>query len=207
MKLNFKPPTLKFKMPNLSFLDPVMNFLNSRNPREKIMIVALGGVALLALDYFLILGPVVAVFANTGPKLGPEKAVVKQLRDDKKNKAGIDKDWEDTKQKLKDMDGRFINSNGIPALLENISKLASDSGLRIMALKPTDPGKSDYPGYSRVPIHITALAGTHELGRFLAKVESGQTFFRVANLRIIENETEQRRHGIELDIETYRKLS
>lgn len=195
----------KFKIPTLTFLDPAMNFLNSRNSREKIMIVALVGVMVVALDYLLIVKPMIGVFVQITPKIGSEQAALNQLKDDKRNSVNIDAEWTNLKTKLSESDQRFVAPNAMPLLLESLSKSASDSGIRITSLKPSVPSKAETPGFSRVPIRVNATGGGHELGRFLAKLESGKTFFKITNLKISGNEQEPKRHLIEIEAEAYRK--
>jgi Tfp pilus assembly protein PilO len=199
-----KTKLLKLK-PNLAFLDPAMNYLNSRNPREKIMIMVLGGVFLLASDYLLIVNPMIGVFMKIMPKISVERAALIELKDDKRNSDKIGSDWIDTRAKLTDIDKRFVASDAMPQLLENLSKMASESGIRITSLKPNESAKAETPGFARVPIRVNAAGGGHELGRFLAKLESAGTFFKITNLKITADEAEPKRHRIEIDVEAYRK--
>jgi type IV pilus assembly protein PilO len=194
----------KFK-PNLAFLDPAMNYLNSRNPREKIMIVALGGALVLAIDYLLILNPMVGVFMKITPKIGIERSVLAGLKDDKRNSAKIETEWTQFEAKLTEIDKRFVAPDSMPALLENLSQIASDSGIRITSLKPTESVKAETPGFARVPIRVNATGGGHELGQFLAKLENGGTFFKITNLRVTVDDNQPKRHLIEIDVEAYRK--
>jgi Tfp pilus assembly protein PilO len=188
-------------------------FYNARNLREKTMIVIFGAVFIIFLDYWLLIRPVVHVFTDTIPKLHALDQELEGLRADKKNRAAIAREWEESKAQVATQEEMFITRDRVPALLENISKLALDSGVKILSLRPVgiiaEKGKGKgkaggSKGYSLVPITLNAQAGTHELGSFLARLENGPAFFRVKDLRIsARGEQDVRRHDIEVNIETY----
>ena len=186
-------------------VEVLMNFLNSRNLREKTMIILFGAIAILVLDYAILIQPVTGVFFHTLPELSAAKQQLQVLKDDKKNKDGIKKNWEKQKAILAEKEKMFIAPNEIPALLEDLSKLAQSSSVKIISLKPTNSPEGDSGSYQRIPIRINALAGTHELGRFLARLEGGTTFFRITDLKITANPLDIRRHSIDLALEAYRK--
>jgi len=108
---------------------------------------------------------------------------------------------------LTEKEKMFVAPGEIPSLFENLSKLAQNSGLKIISLKPANSPEGDSGNYQRIPIRISALAGTHELGKFLAELEGGGTFFRVTDLKIVANTSDIRRHSIDLSLEACRKGS
>lgn len=183
-------------------------FYTALNMREKTMLVVFAAVFILVVDYWLFLRPVMRVFTETMPQLSTLDAELDGLRTDKKNRPLLAKSWEDTKARVAEREETFITRDRVPALLENISKLALDSSVKILSLRPisvpADKSARAPKGYALVPIRLNAIAGTHELGSFLARVESGPTFFRVKDVRIVgQGEQDTRRHMIEVNLETY----
>ncbi len=187
------------KSPSVETLN---QFLHSRTSNEKMLLVVFAALFVFGVDYFLWLRPVGAVFAETGPQLKSLKIELETLRDDKKNAAIIEKNWSELKGRLVEAEKRFIAPSEIPSLLEQLSVMARDSGVRLISLKPVAAEGTGY--YSRVPIRIQALAGTHAFGRFLEKLETSTTLFRIQDLRIAGNADEQR-HVIDLSLEAYGK--
>ena len=186
--------------------EKLMNFVESRNLREKTLIAVLAIAAILFLDYWLLLRPVFAVFAAARPELRSLGTQKKILLENKKNSAEIEKSWSGAKSRLEEMEKRFVGRDEIPALLENLSKVALGSGVKILSLTPSEPTASLGAGtYNRVEIKISAMAGTHEFGRFLSKLESGTTFFKVTDLKISDNPLDPNRHLMGLSAEVYRK--
>lgn len=184
-------------------MENLNRFLKSRTRNEKVLLLFFAVLFAFTLDYFVWLGPVLSMFSQTSPQLRSLKVDLQTLRDDRKNSVFIEKKWKELKGKLTEAETRFIAPSEIPWLLEQLSVMARDSGVRITSLKPVAaPESSGY--YSRIPIRIQALAGTHEFGCFLEKLETSTTFFKIQDLRIVAAGDDQR-HAFELSLETYGK--
>ena len=194
-------------MPAKKFnVDILANYLNSRTLREKQMIIVFGLVLVFFLDWFLVVQRFSAMFAEVSPKIGLLKEELKSLKEDQKNKVVITKKWEDVKRELAEKDKMFIAPDETPALLEDLSKLAQQSGVKITSLEPFDKKSGASKAlYTPLPILMKASAGTHEFGAFLARLENGKTFFNVTDLRIASNPLNERKHSIELSMEAYKK--
>ena len=181
------------------------NFINERSPQEKKMILVLGVCLILVADYWLVLNPLITSFTKVMPQLNQLKQDKKTLKEDKKNERIIKKDWQAVKEKVDAMEKSFISSDELPVLLENLSKLASESQVKIISLKPMEAKNEKVGSYKKTPIKIEASAGTHAFGAFLAKLETGTAFYRVTNLTITGDVTGGSEHGENLDLEAYQK--
>ena len=101
----------------------------------------------------------------------------------------------------------------LPAVIEHLSDLASQSQVKIQTIFPQRPavekanaaegGASPPPVYKDVLIQIDALAGYHQLGTFLSLVESGEKPMEVATLKISGDPKESKRHRIKLLVRSY----
>lgn len=219
-----RPPKESLRQAAEGKLRPAMEkgiaYFNARNKREKTMLVVFAAALLLFLDYWVLARPVVSVFTDTMPKLAALDVELDGLRHDKKNRATIAREWEELKIRVAEKEATFITRDQVPALLENISKLALDSGVKIVSLTPVgttvekpsrrrgaaaEPAKKKESSRNAlVPIRLNGLAGTHAFGDFLARLEAGPTFFRVKDIRILsQGELDIRRHSVEVNIETY----
>lgn len=188
--------------PPLSF-EALTNYFNSRNPREKMLLVSFGICFLLAVDILAILQPLAGSFFKTLPALTTAKTELKGLKDDKKNEKVIEAKAEATRQQFEAAEKRFAVSGELSA--EALSEIARETGVKITSLTPTAKPKAGAGGYSQVSVKLSALSGVHSLGKFLAKAESHGLFFRVDNLTIRENTEDMRNHTIEMNVESYRK--
>lgn len=181
------------------------NFLNSRSERERVMVLAMIAAIGLALDYFVFVRPLAAVCMKNAPVAEALKLELKDLNEDQKHKKMIQDRWNQAKALLTEKEKMFVAANEVPMLLENLSRSAQNSGLRIMSLVPLEITSGAAGPYARLPIRISAVAGTHEVGKFLSEVEGGSTFLKVTNLKIAANSTNERKHLVEIQIEGLRK--
>jgi Tfp pilus assembly protein PilO len=189
----------------VALIESANNFLNSRSEREKIMIVVMLVAAIFALDYFVFIRPLVGLYYRNAPVLEATRQELRGLRDDQKNKKVIAERWNQTKTVLAEKEKMIVATNEIPLLLENLSKSAQGSGLRIMSLVPMQNTAEMTGLYSRLPIRINAVAGTHEVGKFLAALEGGGTFFKITNFKMTTNPANERKQLVELQIEGLRR--
>src|SRR3990167_3114096 len=159
-------------MPKFS-IEFITHYLNSRNPREKKMFVAVAAMAIIAFDYLLLINPVIGVCMRATPKLAAMKSQLQELKDNGRNEALIGQSWEAADGRLAAAERAFVASNELPTLLENLSKLAQDSDVKIISLKPIEAVSKTEKAkrYQSIPIEINSSSGTHELGRFLSKLE------------------------------------
>ncbi|OGW80946.1 MAG: hypothetical protein A3C47_05760 [Omnitrophica bacterium RIFCSPHIGHO2_02_FULL_51_18] len=186
--------------------EALARFFNSRNQREKTMLVIFGICFVVTADVLLVVQPALNSFFKTQPELLALRAELKELEQDRKNEKQIEAQWKSLGGKLGGLSERFVTSSEIS--MEDLSKLAQESGVKISSLTPAEKSKNDAitGAYVQVPVKIRATAGIHALGSFLAKVETNGLFFRVTHLIIKENAMEVRNHQIEMNVECYRKI-
>jgi Tfp pilus assembly protein PilO len=103
----------------------------------------------------------------------------------------------------------------LPTIIEFLSGLASQTQVKIQTIfpqRPLDPLGDLGPGeeaaaeamvYKEIPLQIDAQASFHQLGTFLALVESSDKPMQVSTLRISGNPKEPRWHNVNLAILTY----
>lgn len=182
-------------------------YLNARSLREKWMILGLGAAVVVTLDILLFLQPLSSALMKTWPELSGLRSAREALKQDDRDRDKITKTWQETQARLKEAELKFLAETDIPRLLQSLSGLAADASVKIVSLSPVTPNANTPApkgGYMPIPFKLTAQAGTHDLGRFLASLESGETFFVVTNLKMVGSETGQ--HDFEIDLQAYRKI-
>ena len=187
----------------------LQKFINERNPREKQMIIVLSILGIIFLDYWFLINPVVKIFTNNYSQFKMLQNKFQELSNDQKNKKVIEKNWNQIKEKLGQTEKCFVAPDEMPAFLENISKLAQNSGVKVLSLQPLEnlekSNKKDVNPYTGLLIKMSAVGGTHEFGKFLFWLETNPTFIKVTDPRISANSVDDRKHLLELTIEVYRK--
>lgn len=198
-------PKLNLKMPK-QLLDKLVDLFNERSAHEKKMILIFGVLILVAIDWWVLIQPAVDMLTKNTPVIQTVKKEIRQLKQDKRNRRLIDKDWQDVRAKLDVMETSFTSGDETNVLLEYLSKEAQSSGVRIVSIKPRESEeKTKNSPYHKVPIQITATSSTHELGQFLSALESGPRFFRVTDLKVTANASGGKNHSMEMEIEGYRR--
>lgn len=103
----------------------------------------------------------------------------------------------------------------LPAVIERLSEVAGQTGVKIQLITPQRPlqgpsGSAGQPAgsqspvlYKEIPIAIDALAGFHQLGTFLSRIESGEQPMQLRGLRISENSQALRRHLVKITLIAY----
>ncbi len=194
----------KFTVPTQ--LDAIAAALNSRTPREKMVILGCASLLLFTAFFLYWVNPTIADFTKTLPELSALNKELKVMREDKGNADNIKAQWEKAKVDLAEKEVILVHSSEISPILENLSKLAADARIKITSLKPMPAGTAA-KGIVYLPaqIQLNAVAGTHDFGKFLAELENGKTFFRIENLRMASNPIDDKRHLIDLMLVAYRK--
>ncbi|OIO37972.1 MAG: hypothetical protein AUJ71_04165 [Candidatus Omnitrophica bacterium CG1_02_49_16] len=188
--------------------------ITERNPREKQLIIVLGLIGIAFFDYWILINPVVKTYVRVSSQYVPLETELKGLRADRKNQKLIEKKWNEAKADLENAEKCFIALDEMPSFLENISKLAQDSGVQVTALQPLErtekAGNSKKKGtlnsspYPAVLIRLNASGGTHEIGKFLSCLENSATCIKIKDVKISAHAMDDHRHGLELEVAVYR---
>src|SRR3989338_3420778 len=139
----------------------LQKFINERNPREKQMIIVLSILGIIFLDYWFLINPVVKIFTNNYSQFKMLQNKFQELSNDQKNKKVIEKNWNQIKEKLGQTEKCFVAPDEMPAFLENISKLAQNSGVKVLSLQPLEnlekSNKKDVNPYTGLLIKMSAV--------------------------------------------------
>lgn len=180
--------------------------LNARSPREKKLIVIFGLAFILALDYFVWAAPVIKSLSEGLPLRSRNAAQIAQLRDYESTRDLIQKKNDLLREKMNRLEVGLVGTDQVPAFLESLSQVARGSGVKITSLSPLPQNQPTTKNYEVVPIQIYAVAGAHELGRFIDALESGQILIRVTQLKITGDPSGGKQHKIELSLAAYRRV-
>lgn len=109
----------------------------------------------------------------------------------------------------------LIAADQIPWVIDEISRLAADKGVRIHQIRPLLPRALPERGTARRPapladeektpalINLELYCGFHQLARFLAALENHSIFLEVAELEISRSDKPMPEQAINLLLRTY----
>jgi Tfp pilus assembly protein PilO len=141
------------------------------------------------------------------------KAGIKSTRDDAKFISTFKNRSGDLKKEIDELAKMVITEGDMPKALENISKFADISVVRILKIRPIlDPGTTDLKlsnkgsvkgqeVFSRRKISIFAKCGFNQLGRFMALLESSLIFFDIKSIEIQTDQQDYTKHTVTINLE------
>lgn len=106
---------------------------------------------------------------------------------------------------------KLISADQIPWIIEELSRLANQQGVRIFQVKPVrqvsiakstekSASKDEHPP---ILINLELSSGYHGLGRFLAELENHSIYQEIKELDINPNEKNPFEHDVNLVLKTY----
>lgn len=176
-----------------------------KNPKHMLIAISASVVFAILLYFNFLLKPQIINLSDTGSKLRKADMDLKTARSDIANIGSMKNSIEAYNKKLDRYEKTLPTEEGIPDLLEGLSEMARDANMRIAGIVPIDQreAKSESRVYKEIPIMITAKAGYHGLGRFLASLESSDRFMKVVDMQIKSDPASPKRHDVELLVVTY----
>jgi Tfp pilus assembly protein PilO len=179
-------------------------FIEKYNQMDvKIRYLIFGGILLLILllDIFTFLGWQGMFLKQIDLDNQTIKQDIQSLKTDLQRIDQIKAGLQNSRSQLEAMNVKIRPIEDVPSILEEISRLASDSGIKIDQLTPqtdsqqvliaTGPLK-----YLALPIVIQASSGYHMFGHFLNQLETAKLFFTISSLVIENRGTDIRHHTI-----------
>ena len=188
--------------------------------REQRLVLMAGAFALLGMwvysAYFI--SPLLRAGADLGRQVRSAREQLSVLEDAVAKEAGLREQQQHVSQVVESLRAQLPTEEEVPAVIEHLSDLASQTGVKIQAIFPQRSvdtlapnrarGQENKTGseplvYTAIPIQIDALAGYHQLGAFLSLVETSDRPMEVITLRIAANQKEAKRHTIKMLLRLY----
>jgi len=188
-----------------------MNSLNNiftnlkKNPKQMIIVISSAVLLSLFVCIVFVFKPQIVNISGVRARLSKINADLKGARSDIA-RIGVMKDTVDSyKKKIGLYEKTLPTEDGIPGLLESLSGMAKSANMRIAGIVPIIQKKPEAGNraYEEIPITITAQAGYHELGRFLASLENSDRFMKVTDIQIKADKASPKKHDVELLVVTY----
>lgn len=170
----------------------------------------IGGVVffILLLDYFVLLRPQLSVLSQVSGQVKTLRTELDNARRDIASMDAFRKRLEVLKEKNLLVDQGMVKEEAVPAVVENLSKLAKQANVKINQIKPARDEEVKVAAavegtvYS-LPITIEARCSYHQLGKFVNRIENDVLFMRIAGLEILPSVGEGLRHNVKMVVSTY----
>ena len=148
----------------MALLDPLANLPKT----QKIVIGVVGLVIVGALGYFFVLSPKTLERDGLVQQNEALRAEVIKARADEANLRDFRAQVAALRRRIDAAKERMPSEKEMPRLYRALTDMATQSGLNMALFQPKAPIEG--PGFSEVPITVTAEAGFHQLGAFFDRV-------------------------------------
>ena len=148
----------------MAFFDPIVNLPKS----QKIILGAVGLAVIAGVTYFFVLSPKTAERDGLVQQNEALRAEVIKARADEANLRDFRAQVVALRKRIDAAKERMPSEREIPRLYRTLTDMATQSGLNMALFQPK--AAIEGPGFSEVPITVTAEAGFHQLGAFFDRV-------------------------------------
>lgn len=178
---------------NKAFLDKIIEGYNGLEVKFRYGIF--GGLLLMvfALDYFSVMAFQLDYLKKSDEEIKTLVQEIGQVKADKLFIAQMKKSLDVPRRQLVAMSEKVRSVQAVPIVLEEISRLANEFGVKIDQLTPQKDAQellitAPEGKYYALPIVIQARSGYHMFGHFLNRLERQDLYFSVRDLRIEADE-------------------
>ncbi len=186
-------------------LDTIFDRLKKLDPKYHYYILA--GVLLMVfvLDYFFLLKPLLGSLNKLNTQTSELRHNIQDAKTDMA-RIGQNRDQlEKIRNQVNEVKVKIRSAQEVPLILEDISRIASEQGVKIDQLMPLKDqkvllAKQKDVEYYALPIMVQARSPYHDLGRWLAALESEKVFYGIGNLSIMTNPKDTMRQQVQITL-------
>lgn len=183
----------------------ILEIFNSLNEQARYSIFGGVVVFILLLDGFFLVLPQCGSIVDINNQIKDLSSDTAQVVNDKQRIDSLKTHLEHTRLTLEAMNTKVRSLQEVPAILDDISRIANEYDVKIDQLMPQKQGqeslaKSEDGHYYALPIVIQTRCGYHMFGRFLNKLENEDLYFSVKDLSVKNEEKTPTTHLFSLTI-------
>jgi len=187
-------------------------FYNKINFKNKDIVLILVLVVIFFItDYNLILNNQFKLLTHLNSKVKDYKSKSLLAKDFTQKVDSFNTRRLSLKSKSEQLAKEIVSENDVSLLIEDISNIANKEFVKISQIQPQIENKSPKKlstqefKFSLLNINIDAVAGYHQVGKFLNKLENSNSFISVKELSISQEANSNLRHNIRLVLSTFIK--
>lgn len=163
--------------------------------------------AVFVVYFYVFFIPTLRTIKTITPQIKTVKQQLKLIQTDENNVSNLKSQIESQSEKLQIYQKKLPTEEEIPTLLEDLSKLAKDTNVKIIAIKPKHgqqaPESASSEVYTELPVDIVAKSGYHQLGSFINKLENSDRFMKIKDIKINASTDDALRHDITLVVSAF----
>ena len=175
---------------------------------QKLVIYGIIAFCIISADYVLFFKSLIADLKKTLPQAAQVHSRLTNANNAVVNIPRYEAQIKELRSRLSSYNKRFSTQQQISSLLQELSDIAKNSGVKITSVKPHSAVTQAQQGtatavYKKFPISITATCGYHQLGIFLNNLENADTFMRIADISITADTNKSSERAVYIVVNTY----
>lgn len=185
-----------------------LDFLKKAKKTEIIAFTAMVCIGIIVAYYFIFLTPVVSKLSYLLRESSKVQTNINKAELTMKALPKVKSEIEQLRSKEAFYGTKLPREEEFPAVLESLSTMARDTGVKITKILPMKDLKAAQKDarlaiYNQQAILVDAQCGYHELGTFIAELENAERFMEVSDIRIEAGGVNPKRHNIQLIVKTF----
>lgn len=186
-----------------------LDFLKKVKKNEIVTFTMVSCFIILVGYYFFFLSPVVSKFLSVFKEVAKVQSVLNEAAFSLKRVPMIKKEIEELRSKAGFYSDKLPREEEFPAVLENLSDMARNTGVKITKILPVKDRTKYFAGdahssiYSEQEINIDAQCGYHQLGEFISELENAERFMEVSDITVEAGRVNPKRHNVQLIVKTF----
>lgn len=173
-------------------LKMIIEKFNNLDIKARYAALAVCVVVVMGLDYLVLTNFQLRSLSGIDAQVKKIKEETIRVKADTQRIDQIKSGLENSRTQLQALNSKIRSLQEVPAVLEDISRLANESHVQIEQITPSKEvaeslvSSGDVKYYS-LPIVIIARSGYHMFGQFLNKLESGDLLFTIRDLSVTQS--------------------
>ncbi|MCK4463001.1 MAG: type 4a pilus biogenesis protein PilO [Candidatus Omnitrophica bacterium] len=193
-------------MPKIQ-LDKLKEIKLGKTKKETLAFIIVGVILFIFLYFQIFLKVAISQIFALNPEIRKLKIDIKNTKEDLHHEEMFTKRLKNMEGKIDIYERKLPVEHEIPMLLEDLSRMAKDSYVKILGITPVSISmrrrQKESKVYREIPIMIRAKSGYHELATFINRLEDAGRFMELSDIKIKSSKPDFRRHDIELTVSTY----
>lgn len=182
----------------------IQDFLSKIDEKNRYYLLIGALVLIFLLDYFVIMRPQLVALTKIQPEIKILLQDIQTARDDTQKMGFYQGEIKRLQNVLEKTSQRVFSKEEVSAILERISRLAGETGMKIDQITPFNDDQEilleDHKRtYYALPILLEAMSGYHDFGKFLNRLEQDDLFLSVATFSVVAGD-DMHDHALKMNL-------
>lgn len=169
--------------------------------RQKTMLSVALAVVGLWVYYAFVLGPLWTAATRTGQELQEAERALNDIEQGLVQEPQLQQQQKDLGARVAQLRAVIPTEDRLPDVVQHLTEVAAQTGIKVHSVSPQAGRATDeVTAYRPAPVNFEGLAGYHQLGMFLSRIETEGPPIHLEALRISANNKALRRQDVKMQL-------